>query len=363
MISPVAWIVVLGLTITSAPVLPAHSDDIRRDQWYVESLRLAEAHRHATGQDVVVAVVDTGVDPGHPDLRGNVVRGVDLVSGSPSDGRIDADGHGTGMASLIAGHGHAEDSGILGVAPQARILPVRISTPRVAGDANDVARGIEWAVEHDAAVICIPNVGGVSASLMAAVRFAHNRDIVIVAAAGNYPEQSGVAAPASFPGVVAAAAVDRNGRHHPVSVTGPEIVLAAPGVDIVSASKDRGYRDGTGTSDAAAIIAGAAALIRAKYPDLSAEQVIRRLTETADDRGPAGRDEQYGYGVLDLVEALTAPLDRSTTPARAAPTADRPGSEGQVTAGPVGLVLFLLLAAAGAGALAAALAVRRWRQR
>ena len=358
--SSFATVLCLAAALTRGPVF---SDNVRDQQWHLGFLDIGQAHRLSEGSGTVVAVIDTGVDASHQDLRDNVAIGVDVVPGGAGDGRVDADGHGTAMAALVAAHGHAAHEGVLGIAPHATILPVRISTPTHRGDTNDNARAIRWAVDHGADVIADALAGGVTAELVAAVRHAQLSDVVVVAAAGNRPSATGVGAPASLPGVIAAAAVDRHGRHHLTSVTGPEIVLAAPGVQTMSAVNGGGYRSGTGTSDAAAIIAGAAALVRAKYPDLSAEQVIRRLTETADDRGPAGRDDQYGYGVLDLVEALTAPLDRSTTPARAAPTADRPGSEGQATAGPVGLVLFLLLAAAGAGALAAALAVRRWRQR
>lgn len=147
-------------------------------------------------------------------------------------------------------------------------------------------------------------------------------DVVVVAAAGNRPEATRVEWPAAYPGVIAAAGVDRDGNHAEVSVTGPEVVLAAPAVDIVSTNKlgETRYSTGTGTSSATAIIAGAAALVRAKYPDLSAAEVVHRLTATAVDKGPPGRDELYGYGVLDLVAALTADVPPMPSPTAASQT-------------------------------------------
>lgn len=142
-------------------------------------------------------------------------------------------------------------------------------------------------------------------------------------------------------------------------------MLAAPGVDIVSAGRNGGYRDGTGTSDATAIIAGAAALVRARYPNLSADEVVRRLTATAIDKGPPGRDEQYGYGVIDIVAALTAELPPTAgtpgttasapSPATAAPDAGPAGPADSAV--PIVLIGLVLLSAA-----VAALAIARHRR-
>jgi subtilisin family serine protease len=168
-----------------------------------------------------------------------------------------------------------------------------------------------------------------------------------------------VAYPAAIPGVVAAAGVGRDGRHVDVSVTGPEVILAAPAVDIVSTGLDHGYRKGNGTSDATAIIAGAAALVRSKFPDLSAVEVVHRLTATADDKGPPGRDDEYGYGVLNIVKALTAdvpPLaSASPTGDVAAPTPDG-GNGGGSSATTFVLAGVVLLLIAGTGLV---LALRR----
>ncbi|HEX6869587.1 MAG TPA: S8 family serine peptidase, partial [Micromonosporaceae bacterium] len=159
-----------------------------------------------------------------------------------------------------------------------------------------------------------------------AVARAIAKDVVVVAAIGNEPEVPGWFYPAAYPGVVAAAGVDRNGNHAKFSVVSPFTVLAAPAVDIVapdSREVGSGYSKVQGTSAATAIIAGAAALVRSRFPELSAAEVVHRLTATADDKGPPGRDNEYGYGVINIVRALTAdvpPLQPSPTSTSAVAT-------------------------------------------
>jgi subtilisin family serine protease len=233
------------------------------------------------------------------------------------------------MAGDIAAHGHGSNSGALGIAPSAKILPIADTdnTGHVTDEA--MVAGIEYATQHGAAIISISQ-GGVAATvdLVNAVRAAEESNIVIVAAAGNEADGDlSVASPAKLPGVIAAGAVDRHGSHLADSVSGPAVLLAAPGEDILSPSPNGGYIKGTGTSDAAAIIAGAAALVRSKYPNLSAAEVIHRLTSTAVDKGAPGRDPQYGYGVINIVAALTAdvpPLSASTSPTTSG--ADQPAN-------------------------------------
>ncbi|GAB3065267.1 hypothetical protein GCM10027186_16350 [Micromonospora schwarzwaldensis] len=165
--------------------------------------------------------------------------------------------------------------------------------------------------------------------------------------------------PASEPGVIAVGGIDRNGLHAAISVSGPEVDVVAPAVDIYSTSFGGKYSKGTGTSSATAIVAGAAALIRSKYPHLPAEEVAHRLTATAVDKGPPGRDDQYGYGVIDLVAALTADVPpigfESTGVTAPASTAAGPGTGGDD--GTVrGLATLGVLLAAGGGYLV-------WRRR
>ncbi|WP_346118304.1 S8 family serine peptidase [Micromonospora coerulea] len=268
----------------------------------------------------------------HPDLRENLLDGIDITDGGDRGRQEDHSSHGTLMAGLIAAHGQGVSRGALGIAPKAKVLPIRVGQTSNRGDAEDLATGIEWAVANRAAVISISSVSGASARLQQAIRAALQANVTVVAAAGNRPDDFGVGYPASEEGVIAVGGVDHTGEHAAVSVTGPEIDIAAPAVDIYSTSFGGRYSKGTGTSSATAIVAGAAALIRSKYPHLPSAEVAHRLTATAIDKGPPGRDDEYGYGVIDLVAALTAdvpPLGFESGPSvPTTTTAARPASDG-----------------------------------
>ncbi|MGH3739310.1 MAG: S8 family serine peptidase [Micromonosporaceae bacterium] len=293
-----------------ASVSPAHADVWRDRQWHLDFLKVAEVHKISKGRGAIVAVVDTGVDGNHADLKGNVLKGIDIVVPG-ADGWTDTDGHGTAMASLIAGHGHGPGGadGILGLAPDAKILPFRSAKDREytkdrEGHSNDA---LDRAAYSDATVI---NFSGLASGTSAAVEIAQAQDKVVVAAAGNSAENSEVAQPGSYPGVVAVSGLDRDGNFTDASVEGPEVVLSAPAVDVATASAGSSgrYAAGTGTSNSTALVSATAALIRAKYPDLSANGVINRLIKTADDKGPPGRDPKYGFGVVNPLKALTADI-------------------------------------------------------
>jgi type VII secretion-associated serine protease mycosin len=303
--------VLVGAIAALAFGTPASADPIRDAEWHLAFLNVPEAHKYSQGDGVIVGVVDTGVDASHPDLTGNVLTGKDFT-GTSNDGRQDINGHGTGMAGLIAAHGR-----VLGIAPKAKILPVRSKIDNYGAGSTAAA----WAVDNGARVLSLAYGEADSATSREAIQRAVDNDIVVVAAVGNEPRLPGIDYPAAYPGVVGAAGVDRNGNHAAISVVSPFAMLAAPAVDIattdVRTAGHTGYANGVGTSAATAIIAGAAALVRAKYPNLSATEVIHRLTATADDKGTPGRDNEYGYGVINLVKALTAdvpPLQPTTTP-------------------------------------------------
>jgi subtilisin family serine protease len=178
-------------------------------------------------------------------------------------------------------------------------------------------------------VISISQGGDLDATERRAVQAALSHDIVVVAAVGNSPAIS-VQYPAALPGVVAVAGVDQNGNHAGFSISGPEVVLSAPAVDIPEPGLGHTYVLGTGTSDATAIVAGVAALVRAKYPNLSATEVVHRLTATATDKGPPGRDNDYGYGIVNPVAALTADVPPLQESPSQAPTsaASKPSDHG-----------------------------------
>jgi len=341
----------------------ALADSTRDAQWHLRFLDVATAHRYSQGSGVVVAVVDTGVDASHPDLAGNVLAGTETFVGSNGgNGWTDVDGHGTRMAGDIAAHGHGggNGDGALGIAPKATILPVRAGTIGVTA----IAPGIRWATDRGARVISVSAGNDADRGIQDSVEYAIAHDVVVVAAVGNAPEVSHIVYPAAYPGVVAVGGVDQGGDHASFSVTGPEVVLSAPGVAIKSTGPGRTYETGTGgTSDATAIVAGAAALVRSRFPNLSAVEVIHRLTATAIDKGSKGRDEQYGYGIVNLVGALTAdvpPLSASPSPTggSSAPTGSASPGNG-ISPWPGILVVLGILVVVGIVGLVAATRRRR----
>jgi type VII secretion-associated serine protease mycosin len=317
---------VVGLAALLFVAPPASADSIRVGQWQLEALDVARAHRISQGRGVTVAVLDTGVDAGHRDLLGNVLPGMDFTGGQ-GNGWVDADGHGTGMAGLIAAHGHGPQrgDGALGIAPEARILPIRVGRTDHPNLAGSLSSAIDYAVRHGAAVISMSIRGFSRDDAARAVDDALRGNVVLVAGSGNRPKDVVVPYPARYPGVVAVGATRRDGSLASFTTTGPEMAITAPGEGIVSTGSDGGYRLTDGTSDATAIVAGAAALIRSRFPKLSASEVVHRLTATATDKGRPGRDPQYGYGALNLVKALTAdvpvgqPSATSDPPSAAAP--------------------------------------------
>ncbi|GIH09201.1 type VII secretion-associated serine protease [Rhizocola hellebori] len=307
----------LAATVGLAIETPARADNIRDLQWHLSFLEIAKAQAISQGEGITVAVIDSGIDNNHPDMTGNVLTGLDVVVGGSGNGWGDKLGHGTGMAGLIAAHGHGAGNkdGALGLAPKAKILPIRIETGSGYGDGKALAKGVDEAVSRGAKIITVPVNS--DANSFDAVQRAVKAGVIVVASTGNRPRENFIGDPAAHPGVVAVGAVDKEGNIAEVSVRGPAVSLVAPGVDIVSASNDDGYRKGTGTSPSTAIVSGAAALVWAKYPKLTSTQVVEHLTKTATDKGAPGRDNDYGFGVLNVLKALTT--EPSTAPT-ASPT-------------------------------------------
>ncbi|WP_165945759.1 type VII secretion-associated serine protease mycosin [Micromonospora sp. KC606] len=300
------------------------ADRIRDDQWQLEELRAATAWRTSTGRGVVVAVIDSGVDGSHPDLAGQVLPGIDLVSPGGS-AEPDPVGHGTTVASLIAGR-NDDKRGVAGLAPDARILPVRVlDDENRYDDAMIVAKGVRWAVDHGARVINLSLGGsGDSPALAAALDYAFARDVVVVACTGNVATSTSpkVWYPAREPGVIAVAGLEGASENlWSGSITGHATILAAPATRLIGA-RPGGYWGVQGTSFAAPLVAATAALVRARYPEMSAGDVVNRLLATAKDIGPVGRDDRFGYGRVDPVAALTTdvplvhhnPLDDNNSP-------------------------------------------------
>jgi subtilisin family serine protease len=303
--------VLLGVTTALVGAAPAHAKTARDLEWWLSALHVEEIQQQQTdGSGVIVAVVDSPVDGNHPDLAGHVLPGLSADGTGNGWGTGQSARHGTEMAGIIAGGG--KPGGYLGIAPGAKILPVNNG-----GDARGTGAAIRWAVDHGAKVVNL-SVGGPDPTTpeeLAAVRYAEDHDVVLVGAAGNIPEDNDssiVITPARIPGVIAVGALDQQAGAWYGSSRGPEVALTAPGVDIIAPAplntSPSGYGSVTGTSPATAFVSGVAALIRAKYPGLNAPSVIERLIRTAKDLGPPGRDEQYGYGVMRPLLALTDPV-------------------------------------------------------
>ncbi|WFE36803.1 type VII secretion-associated serine protease mycosin [Micromonospora sp. WMMD975] len=307
------------------PRLVFRADQVRDEQWQLAELRAKTAWKTSTGRGVVVAVIDSGVDASHPDLAGQVLPGLDMVSPGGTD-EPDPVGHGTTVAGLIAGRAD-DDRGVVGLAPDAKILPIRVlDAENRYDDALIIAKAVRWAVDNGARVVNLSlGGGGDSPALAAALDYAFARDVVVVACTGNLATSTTTKVwyPAREPGVLAVTGLDRNSEHlWSGAITGRETILSAPATALYGARSRGGYWRVQGTSFAAPLVAATAALVRARYPRMSAGDVVNRLIGTARDLGPTGRDDRFGYGMVDPVAALTAdvaavghnPLDDNASP-------------------------------------------------
>jgi type VII secretion-associated serine protease mycosin len=320
-------VIVTAVVVCVAIAWPgaASAEPIRALQWHLGYLRIPDAQRVTTGEGVTVAVIDSGVDATNIDLSGQVVSGACASNPGPGgdqDPAEDFDGHGTGMAGIIAAKG-GDDGHALGISPGVRVMPFCVDATNIDQyvDEQEIAQGIIYASDHGASVISI-SLGATrptSIGLQRAVGYALAHNVVVVAAGGNVSQgATSVADVARIPGVVAVTGMTRTGTFWSGSAQGSEAGIAAPAVDITSTDSTQktdkpntsAYATGSGTSGAAAIVSGVVALIRAKYPTLDAVNVINRLVKTADDKGAPGRDPQYGYGVVDPVRALTADVPK-----------------------------------------------------
>jgi len=290
--------------------------------WALQRVMLDELWTQSKGKGVKVAVVDTGVDIKNPQLTGAVdakagsvfkpdVKGED---GKPLDwgsanGTTDTVGHGTKVAGIIAAR-PTEGTGFVGLAPEATIIPLKQNDAEGHGTPDTLARAIDYAVDHGAGVINISQdtTGARKPSdrLEQAVDRALDKGTVIVASAGNDGTGGNVKKtyPASYDGVLAVAASDRNNERAAFSQSGDFVGVAAPGVDMISTVPAGGHCSDNGTSFSAPYVAGVAALIKAKHPTWTAREVVAQIEQTAE-RTIAGHDRLVGWGVVDPVRALT----------------------------------------------------------
>ncbi|MEV7571691.1 S8 family serine peptidase [Pseudarthrobacter sp. NPDC089323] len=309
----------------------ARADEWRDKQYWLADSGITKAWEVSKGAGVKVAVIDSGVDAQHPDLKGAVAGGYDASGSGQPDGQKSVGSkpeHGTLVATMLAGRGHQPadktasptpgpaapaPDGIIGVAPEAQILSVStwLGSPNPSGksDQDQIPEAVRWAVDNGAKVINI-SLGSTTPqwpqSWDAAFLYAEQKDVVIVAAAGNrIGGNTQVGAPATIPGVLTVAGLDRSGTASvDASSQGISIGVAAPAQNLLGGLPGGGYAEWAGTSGSTPIVAGVAALIRSKWPSMSAEQVINRIVSTARDAGAPGKDPLYGYGILNAEAAL-----------------------------------------------------------
>ncbi|GAA3834202.1 hypothetical protein GCM10022403_078840 [Streptomyces coacervatus] len=305
-----------ALLLTSAPT--ASADYVRDQQWVLDAFKMDATWALTQGEGVTVAVVDSGVDGSQPDLTGQVLQGKDFTGGGSA--KEDVFGHGTAMASIIAAHGHGagNDSGMIGLAPKVKILPLRTYQKENDKNPDDVwSEAVRYAVDQGAKVINLSfgaDGGKTSSEGREAIAYAQAHDVVVVAAAGNTGAVA-VEEPAALPGIVSVGAVDEKANRWVGSNSGKGLTLMAPGVQVLAADPEssQGYSLSDGTSDATAFVSAAAALVRSKYPDLTAGQVINRLIKSAsflDHKELKAPDREYGYGILRPNKALTMDIPK-----------------------------------------------------
>ncbi|SCY29871.1 Subtilase family protein [Microbacterium sp. LKL04] len=304
-----------------APTPTAAVDPVRNMEYWLTEYGISDAWKTTKGAGTTIAVIDTGIASGPKELDGAVVGGADFSGVGKADGRTPVGeedrNHGSWVASLAAARGTGDDKGMIGVAPEADLLSLSIgfgedaSVPFV----DQVAEAIRWAVDHGADVINLSfttNTLDWDRSWDAAFLYAADHDVVVVVAAGN--RQSGteeVGAPATIPGVLTVGGVDKEGRASSTASTqGITIGVSAPSEELLGVSPNGDLVIWDGTSGAAPIVAGVAALVRSAHPDLDAANVINRIVRTAtpSDREKKVPNALYGYGLINAAKAVAAPV-------------------------------------------------------
>ena len=360
----IAALVALG----AAPALAATAGSVtgstaRGQEWWLGGLNVSQAWAQGEGAGVTVAVLGTGVDASYPDLTGSVITGPDYTGSGRTPGSPFWGVEGTAVAGIIAGHGDHGSQGVVGIAPDAKILSVRVTlefndplaaSPAVSGRLpGAIASGITYAVAHGARVIDLPldpgTLGithggdpaaeGGSAAERAAVAYALRQNVVLVAPSGDDGQGSGlVNYPAAYPGVIAVGAVTRGGQLAPFSSKHSYPVLTAPGVNVVAAAPPAAYSQFSSTSTASGIVAGVAALIVSRFPQLTPAQVTQALVESTVATGSAASGTSgaslpplppksgsgAGYGTVNAARAVDLAADITSAsqvhPSTAPPT-------------------------------------------
>jgi thermitase len=285
------------------------------NQWHLPRISAPKAWDTTTGRaDQVIAIIDTGVNSNHPDLRGKMLPGYNFIGNNTNSS--DDNGHGTLVAGAAAAIGNNAE-GVAGVAFLNWILPVKALDSAGSGSHSSIANGITWAADNGARIINL-SLGSSSSSrtLENAVNYAASKGALLIAAAGNTGANERMF-PAAYSDVIGVSALDSNDRLPSWATFGTHVALSAPGVNILSTTRAGGYGTSSGSSFASPLVAGAAGLVLAVNPALSRSEVTEILQSTARDLGAAGYDIYYGHGRVDAAAAVAkakAASTKDTTP-------------------------------------------------
>ena len=282
-------------------------------QYALGKLRLPEAQAISTGERVRVAVIDSGIDADHPELAGSIAAAFDAL-----DSKGGAHAHGTGIAGVIAAH-----VTLKGAAPAAKLLAIRALGEAKSGASSTtfvVLKGLDYAVANGAQIINMSFAGPRDRLIERGLAAAAAKNIVLVAAVGNAGPKSAPLFPGADPHVIGVTATDAADQIFAKANQGAYVAVAAPGVDILAPLPGGKYGVSSGTSLSAAYVSGLAALMLARNPALTADEVRQALVQSARDLGPAGRDDRFGAGEADAfaaVSAVAAPVATASEPAKA----------------------------------------------
>jgi thermitase len=296
------------IRVSQTAAAPVNDPDWKK-QYAPAKVQAPEAWKlHAGSPGVTIAIVDTGIDANHPDLKDKVLPGFDVIDGdtNPNDGQ----GHGTHCAGIAAASVN-NGIGIAGIAAKNKVFAVRVLDDEGSGTIADVATGIIKAADMGAKVISMSLGGSESAKVLEdAIVYAQKKDALVIAAMGNDGQQV-KSYPAAVPGVLAVGSTDAADKRSSFSNFGPWISVSAPGSNIWSTLPSGGsplgnkYGNLSGTSMATPAVAGLAALVRSAFPAMTAAQVRARIEKAADDVGSKGFDVQFGHGRINALKALT----------------------------------------------------------
>ncbi|WP_417508178.1 S8 family peptidase [Microbacterium sp.] len=306
-------------TPVPVPIPDNPADPVRALEYWLDSSQIREAWQTTRGEGATIAIIDTGIGKAPAAFENAVAAGTDVSGSGTPDGRspvgaVDGD-HGSWVASLAAARGKSDGTGMIGVAPEAKLLSVSIGFGAAAAVpfVDQVSEGIRWAVDHGADIINMSfttNTLDWDKSWDEAFLYAYEHDVVVIVAAGNRGSgTSVVGAPATIPGVLTVGGVNQAGTASvEASTQGITIGISAPSEGLLGISADGQLSAWRGTSGAAPIVAGVAALVRSAHPDLDAANVINRIIRTATPVPgvTAVPDKLYGYGLLNAAAAVSA---------------------------------------------------------